>query len=139
MGKYRTSLVRIHRPLTPPTTEHGHATFLQEFLHLLDQYQDQLSRPAQVNLVVHPLNMVYCRKEFLKKEVEREHGSAITTTHEGRRHHTRTIAACTKGASRQTQTSADHLAGEPRRGDLRDRHAAQRERADGTQPAPSLQ
>src|SRR5258708_34883547 len=80
--------------------------------------------------------MVYCRKEFLKKEVEREHGSAITTTHEGRRHHTRTLAACAKGASWQTETSADHLAGEPGPGDPRDRHAAQRERAGGAQPDP---
>ena len=39
-------------PLTPPTTEYEHATFLQEFLHLLDRYQDQLSRPAQVNLAL---------------------------------------------------------------------------------------
>ncbi len=35
-------------PLTPPTTEQEHSTFLQEFSHLLDLYHDQLSRPAQI-------------------------------------------------------------------------------------------
>src|SRR5260370_33037760 len=70
--------------------------------------------------------MVYCRKEFLQQEVERAHGSAITKTHEGRRHHTRTIAACPKHARWETQTSADHLAGEPGPGDPRERQAAQR-------------
>src|SRR2546426_8791670 len=89
--------------------------------------------------MVHPLNMVYCRKEFLKQEVEREYGSAITKTHEGRIHNDRTIAACAKHARWETQTSADHLAGEPGPGDPRDRQAAQSELADGAQPAPSLQ
>src|SRR5712692_8869947 len=83
--------------------------------------------------------MVYCRKEFLKKEVEREHGSAITKTHEGRRHNSRTIAACAKHTRWETETRADHLAGEPGPGDSRDSQAAQRERAHGAQPAPSLQ
>src|SRR5258708_34473538 len=89
--------------------------------------------------MVHPLNMVYCRKEFLKKEVEREHGSGITKTHEGRRHHTRTIAACAKGASWQTETSADHLAGEPGPGDPRDRHEAERRAPAAARPAPTTQ
>src|SRR5258708_37272307 len=83
--------------------------------------------------------MVEFRKEFLKEEVEREHGSAITKTHEGRRHHTRTIAACAKGASWQTETSADQLAGEPGPGDPRDRQPTPSERTDEAQTTPTIQ
>jgi len=45
--------------------------------------------------------------------VERELDSEIARTHEGRTHHIRTVAACAKGTSRQTETSPDHLASEP--------------------------
>jgi hypothetical protein len=39
-------------PLTPPTTEQERVTFLQEFSHLLDLYQNQFSQPAQVSFTL---------------------------------------------------------------------------------------
>jgi hypothetical protein len=39
-------------PLIPPTTKREVTIFLQEFLNLVNTYQNQLSRPAQVNLAL---------------------------------------------------------------------------------------
>src|SRR5260370_35160182 len=90
-------------------------------------------------LVVHPLTMVYCRKEFLEQEVEREHGFEIARTHQGRIHHTRAVAACAKGASREAETSPACVAGKPRTASCRDCRASQGQAAHGAHSAPPLQ
>ncbi len=40
--------LEVVNPLTPPTTEQGRTSFLEDFSHLLNLYQDHFSRPAQI-------------------------------------------------------------------------------------------